>query len=129
MISGLLVSQDKASLSNLTTILEKNGIMINWVDSGSSALNKISDSNSAFDFVLTDESLSDMTGLQFLKKLIAVNPMINCAAVSPLAPEDFHESSEGLGIMLQLPPNPGNKDAEKLLEYLTNILALTRKKE
>jgi CheY-like chemotaxis protein len=129
MISGLLVSQDKASLSNLTTILEKKGVMINWVDSGKSALNKISDSNNAFDFVLTDELLADMTGLQFLEKLIAVNPMINCAAVSPLAPEDFHESSEGLGIMLQLPPNPGNKEAEKLLECLTKILALTRKKE
>ena len=36
--------------------------------------------------------------------------MINSAAVSSLSPEKFHEASEGLGILPQLPPRPGAHD-------------------
>ena len=63
-----------------------------------------------------------MTGLEFIKTVIAIKPMINCAAVSSFLPDDFHEVSEGLGILMQLPVNPGHKYAGKLLERLNKIL-------
>ncbi|OGP62327.1 MAG: hypothetical protein A2V65_05270 [Deltaproteobacteria bacterium RBG_13_49_15] len=44
-----------------------------------------------------------------------------------LSPHDFHEASEGLGILMQLPPAPEKLDAEKLLKHLKTILILTRK--
>jgi len=47
--------------------------------------------------------------------------MINCACVSPLPPEDFHETSEGLGVLMQLPVNPGKFEAEDLLKRLKNL--------
>ncbi len=52
---------------------------------------------------------------------------MNCAAVSSLSADDFHEASEGLGVMMQLPLEPDLKDAEKLVEYLKTILNLTKK--
>jgi hypothetical protein len=47
--------------------------------------------------------------------------MINCASVSGLEPEKFHELSEGLGLMDQLPTRPGKEDAERLLRNLRLI--------
>jgi hypothetical protein len=49
-------------------------------------------------------------------------PMVNCAAVSSLVSEDFHEQSEGLGILMQLPVRPGQEHAEILLGKLKSIL-------
>ena len=50
--------------------------------------------------------------------------MVNCAAVSSLLPDDFHQVSEGLGILMKLPAKPGPEYAKELLEHLKNILDL-----
>jgi hypothetical protein len=49
------------------------------------------------------------------------NAMINQAVVSRLTPEEFHETSEGLGIMAQLPPKPDAGQAKMLMETLKSI--------
>jgi hypothetical protein len=53
--------------------------------------------------------------------------MINCAAISSLSHKDFHEASEGLGVLMQLPESPGRDDAAKLLEHLKTILNFTKR--
>ena len=60
----------------------------------------------SFDLVVTDEHLGDMTGLEFIEKMISKRPMVNCAAITSLLPADFHEASEGLGILMPLPVMP-----------------------
>jgi hypothetical protein len=74
---------------------------------------------------ITDERLRDSTGLALAASLLKVNPMINCASVSCLSPENFHEASEGLGIIAQLPIHPGKEHAESLLDRLRQIRNLT----
>jgi len=103
--------------------LEENDAQIKWAESGSYALSMIAERN--FDIVVTDENLGDMTGLELIKTVIAQKPMVNCAVVSSLLSEDFHEASEGLGILMQLPVNPGHEYAEELLEHLKKILNLS----
>jgi CheY-like chemotaxis protein len=122
MLNILLVSRDKTSMSALKAGLEENDAQTAWADSGSYALSMIAERD--FDLVVTDENLGDMTGLEFIKTIIALKPMVNCAAVSSLLTEDFHEASEGLGILRQLPVNPGHEYAEELLEQLNKILNL-----
>jgi DNA-binding NtrC family response regulator len=121
----LLVSQDKASLSAFKAGLEENQVQTAWAESGSSAIVKIDEES--FDLVVTDENLGDMTGLEFIEKVISIKPMVNCAAVTSLLPADFHEASEGLGILMPLPVRPGQKQAEKLLVQLKAILNLSEK--
>ncbi len=82
-------------------------------------------SETSVDLVVTNEELGDMTGLEFANKLIRVNPMINCAVLSPLPSDEFHEASEGLGVFAQLPLRPVKEDAEKLLKHLKNLKNLT----
>jgi len=122
IIKILLVSRDKASMSAFKAGLEENQVQTAWAESGSNAIVKIAEGS--FDLVVTDENLSDMTGLEFIEKVISRKPMVNCAAVTSLLPADFHEASEGLGILMQLPVSPGQEQAEKLLSQLKTILNL-----
>jgi DNA-binding NarL/FixJ family response regulator len=120
MMKLLLVSPDKSSLSELASALkEHDDVELLTTESGEKALAMVSES--AVDLVVTDEELGDMTGLEFARRLISLNPMINCATVSGLEPERFHEVSEGLGLMDQLPTRPGKEDAERLLRNLRLI--------
>ena len=116
----LLVSSDKTSLSDLASVLEKDkDVDVSWAESGLEALKSVS--SSSFDIVITDETLADMTGLELAAKLLSVNPMIHCACVSTLSSEQYHEKSEGLGLIDPLPDRPGEKDAERLLGDLRRI--------
>ena len=123
MFKLLMVSPNKASLSDLASALVQYGdVELSWAESGERALDIASET--AIDLVITDEGLGDMTGLAFADRLLSVNPSINCASVSRLSPENFHEVSEGLGLMAQLPVRPGKEDAEKLIECLRNLKSL-----
>ena len=125
MPTFLLVSPDKNSLSDLSSALaDHSDVELFWAGSGKAALDIAS--GTTIDLVVTDEGLGDMTGLELAGKLLSVNPMINCASVSRLSPEEFHEASEGLGVLAQLPVKPDKKDAEELvqrLKYIKNLSA------
>ncbi|MBW2610279.1 MAG: response regulator [Deltaproteobacteria bacterium] len=125
MTFALIVSSDKYSLLELAKTLEKNDVDITWAESSSDALSMTS--NTMFDLIIADEFLENMTGLEFIKKIVPVNPMLNCAVVSSLSQGDFHEASEGLGILMQLPVQLKEKDADELLQRLKTILNLTHK--
>ena len=125
LVHILMTTSTRASLSDLADAFKNRGnIQVSWANSGAEALEKMPEGK--FDLVITDENLSDMTGIEFVGKLVMMNPMMNCIAVSTLSPEDFHEASEGLGILMQLPPNPGQTEANELLQYLDNVLTLTK---
>jgi two-component SAPR family response regulator len=124
MIRLLLVTPYKKSLFELASVMEKNDdVELTWTESGKKALDMLSETS--VDLVVTNEELGDMTGLEFANKLIRVNPMINCAVLSPLPSDEFHEASEGLGVFAQLPLRPVKEDAEKLLKHLKNLKNLT----
>ena len=120
MVRILLATRDKGSLAGLNLGLAKNGVHITWAESGNNGISILAESN--FDLMVTDETLGDMTGLEFIRKIVSQKPMINCAAVSSLRPDDFHEASEGLGILMQLPVRPSPKYAKILLGHLNSIL-------
>lgn len=120
MLRIMLAGRDQASLSDLKAGLAKSDVHIVWAESGGIGMSMITKGN--FDLIITDENLGDMTGLDFIQKIVSKRPMVNCAAVSSLTSEDFHEASEGLGILMQLPVRPGQEHAEILLGQLKHIL-------
>ena len=116
----LLVSYERDALSDFAAALENSGdVRLSWAESGRSALDMAS--KAQIDLVVSDEKLGDMTALELAHKLIYIDPMINCAAVSSLSHEDFHEAGEGLGLLAQLPPEPGAEQAEGLLQRLREL--------
>ncbi len=120
MLKLLLVSRNEGALSILSSALSGKGD-IEWevLTSGEKALAALS--SKAVDLVVADEDLGDMTALELSRRLLRINPMINCALVSSLSPEEFHEASEGLGIIAQLPEHPDGEDAETLIQILKSI--------
>jgi CheY-like chemotaxis protein len=119
----LLASKNTDSFSDFTSALSENGSNeVLYAGSGEEALKMVKDI--AVDLVITDEELADMSGLEFVRRLIPVNPFINCAVISHLSEKEFHEASEGLGIMNHLPSNPERANAEDVLKTLRQIKGL-----
>lgn len=97
---------------------DKNTNEIIWADSLTAAHAAASGS---IDLIIIDEKVDGRTGPDIAMEMIRVNAMANLALVSGLSPEEFHEATEGLGIMAQLPLTPDAKDAERLLSILTAL--------
>ena len=53
-----------------------------------------------------------------------VNPLVNTAIVGEQSKKEFHEATEGLGVLMQLPRHPQERDAEALLAILDKISGL-----
>lgn len=121
----LLVTPNRSLFSDLAAAIQDLGGHIRWATSGGQAIERIG--HQPVDLVVTDEQLGDMTGLEFIAGVVAVNPAINCATVSSLSDKAFHQASEGLGILMKLPPAPGRADAERLITRLDQILGATPK--
>ncbi len=123
MFNVLLVTTDKSQWSDFAGSLEETGkIQLNWADSGQAALDAAKEQNTHL--VVTAENAGDMAGLQLAARLIQVNAMINCAVASSMSEDDFHEASEGLGIMKQLPLTPSREDAQAIVKKLMQITGM-----
>ncbi len=124
MLKLLLVVANKENFSNFAQeLIKQKDVDLSWADSGQKALDMVF--ASPVDLVITDENLKDMTGLELALRLLSVNPMVNCSAVSSLDAKQFHEVSEGLGVVSQLPPKPGVKNALELLMRIRELKNLT----
>lgn len=73
--------------------------------------------------VVVDSDLPDTDALSLVRRLLMLNALVNTAVMSPLAEAEFHEASEGLGVLGRLPVTPGPNDAAHLLRALRRILA------
>ena len=123
MTQLLFVTPDRSNFADLSSEIKKQGGTVHWAASGDQALATIREQT--VDLVVTDERLGDMTGLELIGRLVTLNPMINGAAVSSLSREGYHEASEGLGMLMQLPPLPSRADGKRLMAQLNQILGLT----
>ena len=124
MLKLLLVTANQDAFSRFASGLSNHAdVELTWAESGGMALDMVADA--AVDLVVADEGLGDMRGLELAYKVLSVNPMVNCAVASDLSHEDFHEASEGLGLLDQLPLQPGAEQADELVQQLKKIKNLS----
>lgn len=111
---------DAATMWDFTQALSrKNGNRVSWTYSGQEALSIVK--REKIDTVVVDEKLVKGDGIDLVEELMKNNPMVNCALMSSLPAAEFHEATEGLGVFMQLPLQPGGEDAEKMLQLLETI--------
>lgn len=123
MTHFLLLANDGDALEFLAAELGKGkSNVICHAKTGGEALSLID--REKIEVAVVAEELGDGDGLTFVKKLAQKRPLINCAMVSPLPPDEFHEKTEGLGVFMQLPQNPGAKEVERMMTILESIGAL-----
>jgi len=121
MVSILIVCSSRERFKAFSSRLEEGyDVSIEWAERGVEALSVIKERK--FGLVIAYEQLDDMTGLVFAEKLVKVSPITNCVLVSGLSPGDFHEASEGLGVLMAIPPEPEAADASTVMDHLERIL-------
>lgn len=95
------------------------GTNLVWAPDGESAL--VALRATPLTLVVVDETLPDIPGLDLVRRIVAVNAFVSTALVSTLPAGEFHEVSEGLGILAQLPPQPGVTEARQLLDLVERL--------
>lgn len=124
-INVILLSKEESSLAEVASVFAaQSGFNITWLPSAEQVWSFMQ--NTKIDVVVVSELLQDCTGLQFIKKLVTKNPLVNCALMSSLSQDEFHEETEGYGIFMQLPVNPNPQSANDMIVHLGKIYQLTR---
>jgi len=80
----ILVIDDDPSIRNmLEIVLKKSGYDVTCTDSGKSALEKLK--KETFDLIISDIKMPDITGIELLKKIKAINPEIPVILITAFA--------------------------------------------
>ncbi len=123
MLRIVLAAGNADSLARLAAGLNQTGkVELFQASSAAKAMDMVE--NRDVDLVVVGEELADMRPLEFVSQVVTCRPMINTAMVSNLSPDDFHEATEGLGVLMQLSPNPSAADAAALLKRIEELSAL-----
>lgn len=115
----IVTSQNQKFTEFADTLAREGGFDIINVNSLEAAVSHVG--GVAPRLVVIDETVGGTPGLTVARSILMKNAMINQAVVSPLSPEEFHEASEGLGIMAQLPPAPDAASAKRVMEILAKM--------
>lgn len=75
------------------------------------------------ELVIIDEELKDSSGIELAQRIAREQPFVNCILISDLAAEDFHETTEGLGLLMQLNSPPAMEDSKLIVTHLEAIKA------
>ncbi len=73
---------------------------------------------------LLDLGLDPAALRQAVIDILMINAAVHTAAVTNLEEEAFHNAMEGLGMLMPLPPSPGPRDVERLLDALEALESL-----
>jgi CheY-like chemotaxis protein len=124
MIHVVIVGTHQKTFADVARVLEQYPVDITWLENGTSALDHIAENmenSCTTDLLITDDALEDMTGRTLVEQVITRSPVTNCVAKSDLSSDRFHETFEGLGVLMQLPLNPDTTDGEALVTCMKKI--------
>lgn len=121
MIKILLVSKAPENLKSLEEALgSDSSVVIVKAETAEDALRIAREEKPQL--AVVDSAISGTDPQKLIMDFMAVNAMMNTALVSAMNEDEFHEKTEGLGIMMRLPENPGPDEAKELLETLKGII-------
>lgn len=115
----LLVTTRADELARFMDGLAEAGVKTVVVESKDEALDAVRAKMP--DLVVVDRDLPGIGSLALVLELLKVNAMVNTAVVSDLSEEEFHEESEGLGVLSRVPPTPLEDDAKELVDKLRGL--------
>jgi DNA-binding NtrC family response regulator len=78
-------------------------------------------SDNAIELVVIDETLADISGFALAEQVAKNHPFVNSILVSELPDSDFHELTEGLGVLMRLRSPLEEGQAGGVLDRLAHI--------
>lgn len=115
----VIVTKRKDALGEFAQGLGKN---IEWTDSAAGVLSRAT--TPPWQLVVFDTMLPGLDYKKFLVDLLKVNAMLNTVVITDMGEDDFHEDSEGLGVLRAVPINPGREHGVGVMDTLCRILGL-----
>lgn len=71
--------------------------------------------------VVIEDDQEDFSSLEMVRQILSFDAMIHIAMMSDSPEAEFHEKTEGYGILMQLPRDVDVKDARVLAERLSQL--------
>jgi DNA-binding NarL/FixJ family response regulator len=125
MLNILLTTARPEVLRSFTEALSSDPeVRLEQVASAADALKAVRTSSPHL--AVIDFELPDARPLDLVSELLMIDAMVSTAVMSLLSEEEFHEVSEGLGVLARLPAEPETGDAAELLGKLRGIIGLPR---
>lgn len=122
MYKVLLAAAQPEAMARLAAGIEQDGrATLYWAQGEEDTVSLTQEL--APDLVVIDGEGREKQAFALVSKLLMVNAMVNTAVVTAMDQEEFHEAGEGLGILMALPPDPGEETAKGLLDKLMSVAA------
>jgi DNA-binding response OmpR family regulator len=103
----------------LENLVKDRRIEVEWTADAATTLTRVKAARP--DLLIVDARIGGRDGFVLCREVLKIDAFVNMAAVSDLDDDEFHEASEGLGLVGRLPSRPVIGDFERLLELLTAI--------
>lgn len=106
--------------NELTAFAQGLGMDIIWSAKAAEILQAAQ--GAPWSLVVVDALMPGFDYKTFLIDLLKKNAMLNTVVITDMSDHDFHEDSEGLGVLAALPPNPVQNDGAQVAEQLKAIV-------
>lgn len=98
------------------------GAEIEWAKTAPEVLGRAQ--TPPWQLVVVDAMTSGMDYKAFLMDLLRVNAMLSTVVVTDMSEDEFHEDSEGLGVLCSVPENPGQGHGAEAMDRLRRLTGL-----
>lgn len=105
--------------SFLESLADRTGQDVGVAPSGAQTLEWVAAKSPVL--VVIDEGLPDLKPLDLVREILMVSAMTLTAVITSLSEDDFHEESEGYGVLMALPANPTATDGTELAKRLSGV--------
>lgn len=121
-LSCIVATSREAELVDLMAGLRAKGAAVAVVPDGRSVLDAVKEYGPKL--VIIDEGLPDAEPLPLVMEVVMANALTHTAVISSLPDSEFHDKSEGLGVLCALPLSPCRADGEALVRQVERIANL-----
>lgn len=119
-MSIVLATARPEPLSEFTAgLTRESGLEVELAPTGAMALELIKTEKPKL--VVVDEGLPDIKPLELVREIVMASAMTLTAVVTSMTEDDFHEASEGYGVLMALPALPAREHGKELAELLAQV--------
>lgn len=115
----LCMNDDYEKMASSYDYLTYKGVEVVHAKSGRFGMERLG--FQSVDGILVAEKLTDMSGLEFMEDFVRKYPLVNSVLMSSLSSDDFHEQTEGMGILMQLSVSPTKVELDEMLKKFQQV--------
>ena len=118
---AIVATNRKERFASFQQGAEQDGTLtLSYASTGLSALELVRSKKP--EMLIVDAELPDFKPLELVSEMLKVWAFTQAAVVDSMDEHEFHEESEGLGVLMQLDDPPSHENGVKLLQALSAVV-------